>query len=87
MAKGKKTGGRTAGVPNKATREIKALAQSYGAEAIKMLVELARDAESDAVRVSAIKELLDRGYGKSPQPIETPDGPLAILVLKDDDEV
>lgn len=70
MATGRKTGGRKAGVPNKATREIKALAQSYGAGAIRELARLSTKAESETARVSAIKELLDRAYGKAPQAIQ-----------------
>jgi hypothetical protein len=38
--------------------------------AVRELARLAREAESDAAKVAAIKELLDRGYGKSPQPID-----------------
>lgn len=38
--------------------------------AINELARLAREAESDAAKVAAIKELLDRGYGKAAQPID-----------------
>lgn len=69
MAAGKKTGGRIAGTPNKATREIKEIAQAYGAEAIEGLWKLAKGAESEQARVSAYKEVLDRGYGKPGQSI------------------
>ena len=64
-----KTGGRTKGTPNKATREVKDLAQRYAPDALKELARLAREAESESARVSAIKELLDRAYGKAPQAI------------------
>ena len=70
MAKGRKTGGRVAGVPNKATRELKDLARTYTASAIKELARLALKAESEQARVSAIKELFDRGYGKAAQAVE-----------------
>lgn len=74
MALGKKTGGRKAGVPNKATAEIKAVAQKHGPAAIQELVRLMREAESESARVGAIKELLDRAYGKSaPSPEERED--------------
>jgi len=78
MAKGHKTGGRVAGTPNKATSEIKALAQAHAATAIKELARLSVEAESEAARVAAIKELLDRGYGKSAQPVtgEGGEGPV-----------
>lgn len=73
MAKGTKTGGRQAGSINKSTAEVKALAQHYAPRAMKELARLAEHAESEQARVSAIKELFDRAYGKSPQAI-TGDG-------------
>lgn len=69
MAVGRKTGGRQKGSLNKATADIKALAQAHAPVAIKELARLAVKAESEAARVAAIKELLDRGYGKSKQAI------------------
>lgn len=69
MAKGRKTGGRQAGVPNRATAELKAVAGEYTAEAIEILIGIARASESDAAKVSACRELLDRGHGKSTQAI------------------
>lgn len=74
MAKGQKTGGRTAGTPNKATADVKALAAKHGPDAIKELARLAKSAESEPARVAAIKELLDRAYGKSAQPVGGGDG-------------
>src|SRR5262245_49548756 len=62
--------GRKKGTPNKVTAEIKELAQQYGPEAIAELARPATKAESEAARVAAIKELLDRGYGRAVQPIE-----------------
>ena len=67
--KGRKTGGRVKGVPNKATREIKALAQQYTDQALATLVQVMQASESDAARVAAARELLDRGYGKSTQAV------------------
>lgn len=72
--------GRPKGVPNHATRDIKALAQSYGPAAILSLAKLAGmipgedGAVSEPARISAIKELMDRGYGKAVQPQSGPDG-------------
>jgi hypothetical protein len=37
---------------------------------VKELIRLATGAESEAVRVAAIKEMFDRGFGKAAQPIE-----------------
>lgn len=83
MPKGRKTGGRKAGTPNKATADVKAIAGQYSAEAVEMLIQIARTAESDAARVSAIKELLDRAHGKAPQAIVGGDnGPLTIVVRR-----
>ncbi|WP_454911130.1 hypothetical protein [Stutzerimonas chloritidismutans] len=71
-AGGKREGaGRPAGRRNKVTADIKEIAQSFGEEAIKSLVEIVRDGEAPhAARVSAVKELLDRGYGKAKQALE-----------------
>ena len=73
MAKGFKTGGRVAGTPNKATAALKELARTYMPEALEELSRLALRAESEQARVSAIKELLDRGYGKATQPLSGDD--------------
>ncbi len=77
-----KTGGRLAGVPNKATFEIKALAREHGPAGIARLVQLMHD-PSGAVAVAAIKELFDRGYGKAIQPHDGDGqgGPVMIKVV------
>ena len=62
---GERRGGRAKGVPNKATADIKALAGQYAPDVIKELARLALEAESEAARVAAGKEVLDRVYGKS----------------------
>jgi hypothetical protein len=69
MAKGIKTGGRQKGSLNKATADIKALARNYTEEAMAALIGIIRESESDAAKVSAIKEVFDRGYGKAKQPL------------------
>ncbi|WP_017521957.1 hypothetical protein ACQCLI_18155 [Pseudomonas nitroreducens] len=75
---GKREGaGRKPGSRNKITADIKLVAQSFGEEAIKHLVEIARDGDAaPAARVAAVKEILDRGFGKSKQEMEVsgPDG-------------
>jgi hypothetical protein len=65
--KGVKQGGRKPGTPNKATAEIKTLARTYCAAAMVELARLSTMAESEQARVAAIKEIFDRGYGKSTQ--------------------
>lgn len=68
---GERRGGRQKGTPNKVTAEVRSLAQKYGEQAIEALADIMLDTEQSArVRVAAAKEILDRGYGKSPQPIE-----------------
>lgn len=65
--------GRKPGVPNKATREIKGIAQQYGPDAVRELAKLAGlsgdegRAESEQARIAALNAVLDRGYGKASQ--------------------
>lgn len=68
-----KTGGRQKGQPNHVTADIKALARQHAPAAIAELARLALDAESEQARVAAIRDLLDRGYGKPTQPISGDD--------------
>ena len=80
MAKGRKTGGRIAGVSlNKGTAEIKALAQVYGPAAIARLALLSGltdkpGSPNATTQLGAMRELLDRGYGKAAQAITGADG-------------
>lgn len=62
-----KTGGRLKGTPNKATADVKAVAQKYTPQAVETLVSIMQASESDAARVAAAKEILDRGHGKAHQ--------------------
>lgn len=74
-------GGRPKGSLNKVTKDIKALASKYGPDALKTLDDIRRSSDSDAARVAAARELLDRGYGKASQPLEhagAGGGPLVI---------
>lgn len=47
--------------------EIRAAAQKYSELALKTLVNVMRTGETDTARITAAKEILDRGYGKSVQ--------------------
>jgi hypothetical protein len=58
------------GHPNKITREIKEIAHQYGPGALKELARIATQGESEAARVAACREILDRAYGKAMQPIQ-----------------
>lgn len=80
---GERRGGRQKGVPNKATRDIKALAGKHTPEALKTLVSIMQGSKSDAARVAAAKELLDRAYGRPAQAITDPDGgPLTVVIKR-----
>lgn len=72
-----KTGGRSKGTPNRATADIKALAQTYGPDAIDTLADIMKsESAPEAARIAAAKELIDRGFGKATQPISgDPDMP------------
>jgi hypothetical protein len=54
--------------------ELKDEAGKYAAEAVLALVELMRGSGSDAVRVAAAKELLDRAHGRPKTEQGTPAG-------------
>ena len=78
MAKGRKTGGRGKGTRNKVTAEIKAALQKHGDELVEALLKLARS-DDEKVRLGAIKECLDRGWGKPAQAVQIkgdPDSPV-----------
>jgi hypothetical protein len=64
-----KTGGRVKGTPNHSTNALKELVAQYCPAAIAELGRLAIESENEAVRISAIKELLDRRYGRAVQPV------------------
>lgn len=70
MAAGRKTGGRQKGVLNKATADVKLAAQVYTAEAVEVLATIMRDSDSDAAKVAAVRELLDRAHGKPRQSVD-----------------
>ena len=68
---GVRLGGRKVGTPNKATRELRELAQPYAPEALEVLAKIMRNGESEQARVAAANALLDRGHGKPAQSIHT----------------
>jgi len=82
MANGRKTGGRAKGSRNKLTADIMAMAGKHTPAALKTLVTVMETSESDAARVTAAKELLDRGHGKAPQPQtgEGGKGPIELAI-------
>ena len=64
MSKGRKTGGRKMGTPNKVTADLQEAAQAYTPAALKTLNEICVGGESEAARVAAANSLLDRGHGR-----------------------
>lgn len=68
---GERRGGRQKGTLNKATKDIKTLAQPYGAAAIQTLVSVMKRGETHAARVAAANSLLDRAYGRPKQDGDT----------------
>jgi hypothetical protein len=46
---------------------LRDLARAHAPEAVRELARLAKHAKSEAARIAAIKELLDRAYGKPTQ--------------------
>ena len=74
--------GRPKGVPNKASGDVRALAQQYGPDAIMGLAIMAglapllkrlpniKPAVTEPVQRGAMDSLLDRAYGKATQPLE-----------------
>jgi hypothetical protein len=60
---------------------ISAMAKHHGDKAIQILLAIAEDSDSDPARVAACKELLDRGFGKVPQPGEVGPGVTIVNVV------
>jgi hypothetical protein len=62
--------------------EVQELARQYAPSAIVELARLSQKAKSETARIAAIRELLDRGYGRPRQAMEVtaPAGdPLQLL--------
>ena len=62
--------GRKPGSKSVATKEQKAtigeLARAHAPDALKALIEIAKQSQSDSARVAAANSILDRAYGKAP---------------------
>ncbi len=84
MARSSTSGqGRPKGAKNKATAELQKLARTHTKAAMIELARLSIAAESEQARVAAIKEILDRGYGKPAQSVAIgQDESLGPLVVK-----
>jgi hypothetical protein len=91
---GKRPGaGRPAGVPNKTTAELREVAAEYGPAVISKLAAMAGltgtpGAESEQTRLGALRELLDRGFGRATQHIAGENGDaLRVRITIDDARV
>lgn len=66
--------GRPTGRRNTATRSqgasLSELARKHTADALSVLVSVAKKSDSDSARVAAANAILDRGYGKPKQAVE-----------------
>jgi hypothetical protein len=65
----------------KTLTEIRSIARSHTRTAVNVLVSIMRSKDATAAaRVSAANAILDRGWGKATQPLETgSDGPLELI--------
>jgi hypothetical protein len=64
---GERRGGRERGTPNKWT-DVRAAFAGEGPEALKTIVGFMKDkAQPATIRIMAAREVLDRGFGRSPQ--------------------
>ena len=64
--------------------DIETLVVKAGSEAIVALLGLVRDSQSESVKLAAIKELLDRGFGRAAAaPSESGGGITAHLLVDD----
>ena len=71
MAKGRKTGGRKAGTPNKSTHEIKELAGALVPGAIAQLGKLLNaSGTGEGARLRAIEVVFERAFGRAPQAVQ-----------------
>ena len=62
---GKRPGaGRPLGSPNRLTRPLKEAAALHAADSLGALIHLRDNAESEAVRLNAAVEILNRGFGR-----------------------
>jgi hypothetical protein len=58
-------------VPREIKKELRDRAREHADAALEALVKICKDGESESARVSAANALLDRGYGKPLQQIES----------------
>ena len=69
---------------NEESSLLKSLTRVHGETAVMELARLAAESSSDSVKLAAIKELLDRGFGRAPvAQSETAAGVTAHVMVDD----
>ena len=58
-------------IPPEIKREMRELAREHAEAALETLIKICKMSDSDTARVSAANAILDRGYGKPLQQIES----------------
>ena len=66
---GERRGGRQKGTPNRVTAELKLSFQKHGDGLVNSLLALTRS-DDEKVQLGAIKECLDRGWGRPAQAVQ-----------------
>lgn len=67
---GRKKGSTATQTTRERAQTIADLARQYTDLALKTLVDVCRNGQSEAARVAASNAIIDRGYGKPPQALE-----------------
>lgn len=62
--------GRKKGQVSQAKRAISEMAEKHGEAALQVLVDVAKEGESEGARVSAANAILDRAYGRPKQSMD-----------------
>lgn len=62
--------GRKPGVVSQLTKDIQAMAREHAEAALKTLVDVAKEGETESGRVAAANSILDRAYGKPKQALD-----------------
>jgi hypothetical protein len=63
---------------------VRAAAEKFGVSSIMELVRLGSDATSETVRVAALREVLDRGFGRPPSATPKSGETQTIYLILDD---
>ena len=77
---GERRGGRQKGTPNRVTAELKAAFQKHGDGLVDALLALTRS-DNEKVQLGAIKECLDRGWGRPAQAVQMGVDPDSVPVV------